>query len=204
MSKPGAITQVFMSKADVQNDEVFEFSEVDYQEGYSSQNHPRMDGNSEVQMIVWEEFRDSRKDLFGVIIQDGEYETSFSFTQGDSIEHRESVDLIFDEETYTFHLVYRNRGQNAVVYRTISQENLSLSNLKKNELSFYPNPATSEIRFDCSLKGTVTYKIYNTIGVVLMSAKYNGSISIENLQQGNYFIELLNETTISKTSFVKI
>ena len=163
-----------------------------------------MDGNSEVQMIVWEEFRESRRDLFGVIIQDGEYETSFSFTQGDSIEHRESVDLIYDDSANTFHMVYRNRGQNAVVYRTISPDNLSLSNLKKNELSFYPNPATSEIRLASSFKGPVTYKIYNSIGVVLMSAKYDGFISIENLQEGNYFIELLNGTTIYNSSFVKI
>lgn len=204
MSKPNSTTQVYMSKVDVENDEVIQFSEIDYQEGYSTQNHPRMDGNSEVQMIVWEEFRESRRDLFGVIIQDGEYETSFSFTQGDSIEHRESVDLIYDDAANTFHMVYRNRGENAVVYRTISPDNLSLSNLKKNELSFYPNPATSEIRLASSFKGPVTYKIYNSIGVVLMSAKYDGFISIENLQEGNYFIELLNGTTIYNSSFVKI
>jgi hypothetical protein len=204
MAKPNSITQVYMSKADVLNDEIFEFSEIDYQEGYSTQNHPRMDGNSEVQMIVWEEFRESRKDLFGVIIQNGEYESSFSFTQGDSIEHRESVDLMFDEESYTFHLVYRNRGENAVVYRTISPDNLSVSKSQLNQLAIYPNPATNEIRIQHSFNGEVVYKIYNTVGAVLVSDKYEGSISLDNLQQGTYFIELFDQLKAYKSRFIKL
>ena len=204
MAKPNSITQVYMSKADVLNDEIFEFSEIDYQEGYSTQNHPRMDGNSEVQMIVWEEFRESRKDLFGVIIQNGEYESSFSFTQGDSIEHRESVDLMFDEESYTFHLVYRNRGENAVVYRTISPDNLSVSKSQLNQLAIYPNPATNEIRIQHSFNGEVVYKIYNTVGALLVSDKYEGSISLDNLQQGTYFIELFDQLKAYKSRFIKL
>ena len=204
MSKPDAITQVYMSKADVQNDEVFEFSEIDYQEGYSTQNHPRMDGNSDVQMIVWEEFRESRKDLFGVIIQNGEYEPSFSFTQGDSIEHRESVDLIYEEGANTFHLVYRNRGENAVVYRTISPNNLSVPNSPLNQLAIYPNPATNEISIQHSFNGDVVYKIYNTVGALLVSDKYEGSISLDNLQSGTYFIELFDQINTHKSRFIKL
>jgi len=204
MSKPDAITQVYMSKADVQNDEVFEFSEIDYQEGYSTQNHPRMDGNSDVQMIVWEEFRESRKDLFGVIIQNGEYEPSFSFTQGDSIEHRESVDLIYEEDANTFHLVYRNRGENAVVYRTISPNNLSVPNSPLNQLAIYPNPATNEIRIQHSFNGDVAYKIYNTVGALLLSDKYEGSISLDDLQAGTYFIELFDQINTHKSRFIKL
>jgi len=203
MAKPNSTTQVYMSTVDVENDEVIAFSEIDYEDGYSTQNHPRMDGNSEVQMIVWEEFREQRKDLFGVIIQNGEYSPSFSFTQGDSLEHRESVDLMFDEEANTFHLVYRNRGENAVVYRTISPNNLMLKESNLNQLAFFPNPATSEIRVQHNFNGTVVYAIYNTVGELLVSDKYEGSISITNLQQGNYFIELFDEYTSYKSRFVK-
>jgi len=193
-----------MSKADVQNDEVFEFSEIDYQEGYSTQNHPRMDGNSDVQMIVWEEFRESRKDLYGVIIQNGEYEPSFSFTQGDSIQHRESVDLIYEDGANTFHMVYRNRGENAVVYRTISPNNLSVTNSPLNQLAIYPNPATNEIRIQHSFNGDVAYRIYNTVGALLVSDKYEGTILLDNLQQGTYFIELFDEIKMYKSRFIKL
>jgi hypothetical protein len=139
-----------------------------------------------------------------VIIQNGEYESSFSFTQGDSIEHRESVDLIFDEESYTFHLVYRNRGENAVVYRTISPDNLSVTKSQLNQLAIYPNPATNEIRIQHSFSGDVVYKIYNTVGALLVSDKYEGSISLDNLQQGTYFIELLDQLKAYKSRFIKL
>jgi hypothetical protein len=204
MGKPNGITQVYMSKVDVINDEVFEFSEIDYEDGYSLQNHPRIDGNSEVQIIVWEEFREERKDLFGVIIQDGEYSPSFSFTQGDSLEHKESIDLIFDEAANTFHLVYRNRGENAVVYRTLSPNNLMQKELDENALVVYPNPATSKIKVQHNFNGTVVYRIYNTVGELLVSDKYEGSISISNLQQGNYFIELFDSSKNYKSKFIKI
>ena len=204
MAKPNSTTQVYMSKADALNGEIFEFSEIDYQEGYSTQNHPRTDGNSQVQMIVWEEFRESRKDLFGVIIQNGEYESSFSFTQGDSLEHRESVDLMFDEESYTFHLVYRNRGENAVVYRTISPDNLSVTESPLNKLAIYPSPATNEIRIQHSFKGVVFYKIYNTVGTLLLSDKYEGSISVKNLPEGTYFVELFDQLKIYQSRFIKL
>ena len=163
-----------------------------------------MDGNSDVQMIVWEEFRESRKDLFGVIIQNGEYEPSFSFTQGDSIEHRESVDLIYEEGVNTFHLVYRNRGENSVVYRTISPNSLSVIKSQLNQLAIYPNPATNEIRIQHSFNGDVAYKIYNTVGALLVSDKYEGSISLDDLQAGTYFIELFDQINTHKSRFIKL
>lgn len=203
MSKPSTLTQVFVSRTHLEEESIVDWSEVDFLEDYSSQNHPKMDGDSEVQVIAWEEYRETKKDIYGLVIQNGVHGSSFSLTEGDSIEHKESVDLMFDKTANIFHLVYRNKGENAVVYRTMTPSGLSIDEAVLFQMSIYPNPATNEIRVDQNFEGETFYIVYNNLGEIVLTGNYTGSISIEHIRQGNYFIELTNESNTYRSSFVK-
>lgn len=204
MSRPSSINEVFMSRTHIGNQEVVDWSPVDSSEDYGSQNHPKMDGNSNTQVVVWEENRETKYDIFGVVIQNGVYEPSFSFTLGDSIEHKENPDLIYDEVLDLFHLVYRNKGENAVVYRTLEPSGLNLEELNSNLLHVYPNPATTEIRFDLNDSfEEADYKITNSLGELVLSGKLKGAIAIENLRVGTYHIEVFGKSGIYSSLFVK-
>jgi len=203
MSKPSSITEVFMSKTQLGEEVIIDWSTVDSSLDYGSQNHPKMDGNSETQVVVWEEYREAKKDIYAVVIQNGVHGPSFSVSVGDSIEHKENVDMMYDKESDVFHLVYRNKGENAVVYRTMTPSGLSIEEAKIESIRLYPNPATDGLRLDVNLNGLATYHIYNSIGEMVSTDFYNGFISIEHLQSGNYFIELKNDSKTFKASFVK-
>ena len=56
----------------------------------------------------------------------------------------------------------------------------------------YPNPASSEITINSSVKFT-TIKILNAIGQILHTQESSGSVSVSTLSKGIYFIELYDE-----------
>lgn len=73
--------------------------------------------------------------------------------------------------------------------------NLSISQPETNQkLAMYPNPATSEIRFNQALK---SIKIYNTLGQEVKSIEETKAINspyhINDLKNGIYFIKAENE-----------
>jgi hypothetical protein len=100
-----------------------------------------------------------------------------------------------------------NSDDYGILQFTISQESSFGvdSDVNESELvNLYPNPATNEIRIQHSFNGDVVYKIYNTVGALLVSDKYDGSISLDNLQQGTYFIELFDQLKAYKSRFIKL
>ena len=204
MSKPSSLTEVFMSKTHLGEEIIIDWSSVDSSPDYGSQNHPKMDGNSDTQVIVWEEYREAKKDVYGVVIENGVYGPSFSVTEGDSVEHKENVDMMYDKESNIFHLVYRNKGENAVAYRTMTPSSLSVEEVEYNLIGLYPNPSIYEIRFDREFTTETNYIIYNTLGETILKGEYLGLISIESLQQGNYFVELTDDSKTYRASFVKL
>ena len=80
---------------------------------------------------------------------------------------------------------------------------LSIDAIEELSITLYPNPATSVIRIDSELRGESFYTVYNTLGKVVLTGDYTGMISIEELEQGNYFIELVDESNRYMSSFVK-
>jgi len=203
MSMPGELTQIFMSKTHLGEEQILDWSVVESTQDSESQNHPRIDGDSEFQLIAWEEYRNSKKDILAVLVQNGVYQTSVSLAEGDSIGHKESVDIAYDKDAKIFHVVYRNKNENDVVYRSFTPSGLSIDAIEELSITLYPNPATSVIRIDSELSGESFYTVYNTLGKVVLTGDYTGMISIEELEQGNYFIELVDESNRYRSSFVK-
>ena len=204
MSSPTGVSQVFMSKTNIFLDEIFECSVVDYFDYYGPQNHPRMIGNDDFQVIAWEEYRDNKKDIFGIILQDGQSQPSFSLTQGDVMSHKEQVDLAFDKNTGIFHLVYRNMGESLVMYRTMTTNLLDSYSETLKSTFVYPNPSHNNIYFHSNKEKSINFEIYNSLGILVKKGFKSNKISIQGLMPGNYTIKFIRSSSINRHFFVKI
>lgn len=89
--------------------------------------------------------------------------------------------------------IYYNAETWAVSSRAVSSK----------ELSFYPNPAQTEINFRYDAKNPVRAEIYNIIGNKVKSFSHNSfitSVNIENLPKGMYIVRMYDgNKTITKT-----
>jgi hypothetical protein len=66
----------------------------------------------------------------------------------------------------------------------------------------YPNPV-SDILYMKSLQGeTVEYSIFNVLGQMVTSGSSNGSISVEGLEKGLYFLQVKGEKLLETVKFV--
>ena len=72
------------------------------------------------------------------------------------------------------------------------------------EVNLYPNPATNEIRIDFGFSTDASYIIYNTLGETVLTGIYTGVVSVEDLKQGTYFIELFDQSKSYKSRFIKL
>ncbi len=74
------------------------------------------------------------------------------------------------------------------------------SNLKSIEV--YPNPV-SDVLYMKSLQGeTVEYSIFNVLGQMVTSGSSNGSVSVEGLEKGFYFLQIKGEKLLETFKFV--
>ena len=73
---------------------------------------------------------------------------------------------------------------------------------QNNEWSVYPNPAADILLINAT---TVfeDYRIFNSVGQVVMTGKYNTQIDISGINAGNYFLELSNSGNKSVKGFSK-
>mgnify|MGYP001176189195 FL=1 len=202
MSGSDGLPRVYLSKTKILEDNILEWSEVDFSASTSFQNYPRIDGNSIFQMVVWEEFHENYIDIFGKIIHDDSGESSISLTQGDSISNMESVDIVFDSQSNLFHLVYRNINQSAVMYRSIEPIIRDLSLPTSSNFKIYPNPSNHELFISENLNN-LNYKIYNSLGTVVKTGFTSNNITIEILPKGSYILELIDSTQNKRFWFIK-
>ncbi|MGV3610485.1 MAG: T9SS type A sorting domain-containing protein [Fluviicola sp.] len=79
----------------------------------------------------------------------------------------------------------------------------SLAENKSLDLNLYPNPAST--RLSLSTKEAFSYTITSTVGAVVKTGKLaaHESISIEELESGNYFLSVQQNDTYQTVSFVK-
>lgn len=102
------------------------------------------------------------------------------------------------------HISPYNSDDYGVLQFTVTQESsFDVKEKGVKKLMLYPNPATNEIKLTQDFTSQSNYTIYNTLGRVVLSGEYSGAISIDQLSNGSYFIELLNDTKIYRAAFVK-
>jgi hypothetical protein len=76
----------------------------------------------------------------------------------------------------------------------------------KNEISIYPNPASSTLFIRNSLGGNYRVTLFNSTGTQVSNEKYftdSGSIDVSNLAQGIYFLRAVNENDYYYLKFIK-
>lgn len=72
----------------------------------------------------------------------------------------------------------------------------------KNKLTIYPNPTKDLLYISDHKEGN--YKIYNTIGnVVLQGKNTNGKIDVTKIEKGVYIIEVENQNIKTTSKFIK-
>lgn len=204
MSSPDDLSKVYMSKTNMLNGEIFESFEVDFTNLSNSQNHPKIAGNKTVQLVAWEETRGSKKDILAKLIYNDQSFPSFSLTNGDSISHMESVDVIFDNLSNLFHIIYRNKEQSSVMYRYLDPNFLKIDSPSLNTLKLHPNPSQNKIFISGNFNENSNYIIFNSLGVPVKKGIYDGEVSILNLTEGYYIIEILNTSKYYRLPFLKV
>lgn len=88
----------------------------------------------------------------------------------------------------------------------VSESN-SVTELSKNELSVYPNPATDQLNLVLTNSNNATLTITNIQGQVIESKGVQGSnvsLDVSKLPVGYYIIEVVSNNEVLKTSFEKI
>ena len=72
----------------------------------------------------------------------------------------------------------------------------------QQSIEVYPNPA-SDVLYMKSLQGeTVEYSIFNVLGQMVTSGSSNGSVSVEGLEKGLYFLQIKGEKLLETVKFV--
>ena len=95
------------------------------------------------------------------------------------------------------------RGLGDTIYYNAETWAVSSRAVSSKELSFYPNPAQTEINFRYDAKTPVRGEIYNIIGNKVKSFSHNTfitSVNIEDLPKGMYIVRMYDgNKTITKT-----
>lgn len=79
----------------------------------------------------------------------------------------------------------------------------NISELNAANVEVYPNPSSDLIKI--SNISATEFSIINNIGSVVKSGKVaNNEISVSDLENGNYFIQLTNSTSVYQAKFIKM
>lgn len=105
----------------------------------------------------------------------------------------------------TANLVISFNSNGKVVEKTLTVISSSLaatSDVKKLELSIYPNPATEILNVKTSDKVLEVF-IIDISGKVINSKIVNGQMNVSQLQKGNYILKVVTEKAVYKEKFIK-
>ncbi|WP_209389510.1 S8 family serine peptidase [Chryseobacterium sp. RR2-3-20] len=128
-----------------------------------------------------------------------------------NVDNFERVDVDNPSGNYTITITHKgslvNNSQNfTLIVTSDNLSTLSTSELpnKKNEVSFYPNPAKDFIYLN-EVGGNTDIMIYDLSGKLVSSSKLvGGKLDIRNLVKGNYMVTVKNNNGLSQSfKFIK-
>ncbi|MDB5282125.1 MAG: hypothetical protein JWO06_1200 [Bacteroidota bacterium] len=79
-----------------------------------------------------------------------------------------------------------------------------IANVSAEQISLYPNPATSQVMIGYNGFKAESLKIYDSKGQLLLVTKYENQLQISDLRPGIYFIEMQKGQEFLRTRFTKI
>lgn len=84
----------------------------------------------------------------------------------------------------------------------ISEENLAVTDVKKNNISIYPNPAVDVINIS-NVSSKTKYEIYSVGGQLVNQGTTDGKVNVSKLTKGVYILSLESNGEKSQTKFIK-
>ncbi len=86
---------------------------------------------------------------------------------------------------------------------TITYNNMAVSDVSKNTVQIYPNPAKDILNIS-NLKSSATYTIHNTVGdIIAKGSVENEKVNVAKLTKGVYLITFENKEGKSTVKFIK-
>ena len=142
-----------------------------------------------------------------VLEENGCYEFTFNDAYGDGIccnYGDGSYALSSNGEIFAEGAEFESSETNRFTIGSLSVNDLNL----QNKFIVYPNPAKDKLFVKSNLQNSLqSYKIYNAAGQLIKQSKLSSSaneeISVNGLQKGVYFIELIGKETKNTVKFIK-
>jgi len=159
---------------------------------FGLQDYPEITGNKDTIGVVWQDNRNSYMDCFFSVSTSGAATVSGSVVLTDTNNLGSKTDPDITYANGTFHFVYTYTGTHEIFYRTATfTSSTTITEIDKNGLTVFPNPANNKIKITTDLTGKIRVK--NIEGKVLLQLdknKESKSIYISHLPSGIYTIEL--------------
>ena len=170
---------------------------------------------------LWEVERAIFKEVDGYLILDKEvfiyYDTmevddiedfDFSFLSGVVCEMRMTYTYpyyeLLDEDDDNKTLV--KSGDEELYLDCIGEEEDGIKEIQRADITIYPNPAKEQITIALPFNGNVDVKMFNMLGVNVLSQQHNQSeinIDIQSLPAGVYLVRCSNNNNVITKRFVK-
>ncbi len=164
---------------------------------FGVQDHPEIAGKGDTIGIVWQDNRNSYMDCFFSYSITGAYNLSGSVVMNDTnnIGSQTAPDICFSKGT--FHFVYVNVGVHEILYRTATfASSTAVSEIEKNQIAIYPNPATDKIKITTELMGDLIIKDLEGKKILSLTKENpRKQIDISFLPVGIYTIEIKGLTS---------
>jgi len=95
-----------------------------------------------------------------------------------------------------------NSGYGQVEDYTLNIGQLAVSDVKKNNISVYPNPATDVINIS-NVSSKTKFEIYSISGQLVNQGTTDGKVNVSKLGKGVYILSLESNGEKSQTKFIK-
>ena len=95
-----------------------------------------------------------------------------------------------------------NSGYGQVEDYTLNIGELAVSDVKKNNISIYPNPATDVINVS-NVSSKTKFEIYSVGGQLVNQGTTDGKVNVSKLAKGVYILSLESNGEKSQTKFIK-
>lgn len=198
---PGGRERVFFSVFDLDSQKVVLHQYLtNSPEILLTQNHPRITGNQDTVLLIWEESYAGNLDI--------KYRLSTTGPEGLVTAEAKVLNLSTSGNQLRpdvhfangkLHAVYQDVITNRVIYMTGEVEGVSeiAENGNRHPIRLYPNPASGLIQISTELQFERVI-IYNQLGRLIqgnLMPSSNNNIDVSNFQQGIYFIKFVELQT---------
>lgn len=171
---------------------------------FVTQNFPSAAGSGDTVVIAWQDNRYIFNQIFAsVSIDGGQSFIGTTLISDTSITGTfTSVDVAYAKGI--FHFTWRSSS--AVYYRAMNFAEVTSVNettIAEKEINLFPNPSKNYITIE-SNKPIISYSIYDINGKLIQQENYpSNRISVSNLQEGIYFLIILDGENVIRKKIVR-